>query len=146
MNLRKLTPEDAKDFFYCAWDENVHRYMPGFYCDSLEKAQNVISDLLSDRNIRAYVIKSLTHNFISVIVAVKKGKKDGKKQVEISYFINEKYRNKGYATKAVELVLKKYKKYRVYFDIDSSNSKSLGVVKKFDVQRGEDTMYFCEND
>jgi len=144
-NLRKLTIEDAKEFFDCAWDENVHRYMPGYYCDTLERAQEVISNLLSDSDTKAYVIKSLTHSFIGVIVAVKKGKRDGRKEVEISYFINERFRHKGYATAAVEQILKKYKKYRVYFDIDSTNSKSLGLAKKFNVQKGEGSMYFFDN-
>lgn len=147
MYLRKLTPEDAKDFFYAAWSEDVYRYVRGYYCDTLEKAQNVISELLSDSAAKAYVMTSpITHKFIGVIVAVKLGKKDGRKRVELSYFINERFRGKGYATKAVELILRKYKRYRVFFDIDSCNTKSLSIAKKYNVQRGEDSMYFFDND
>lgn len=127
MYLRPLTIEDSKNFFRSAWNEDVYKYLPGYYCESKEQARKIIEGLLSDSSVKAYVMHSALSSFIGVIVAVD----NGDKEVEISYFIDERHRHKGHASHAVKQILKEYKGYKVLFDIDERNSKSLGVIKKY---------------
>ena len=142
MTLRPLTPNDARDFFYSSWDENVYKFIPGYYCDSIAKANEVISKLTSDNNINACVICSSEINFIGVIVAVKKDKNE----VEFSCFIDEKYRRKGYAKKATEELLKQYKGYKVFFQIEPENIKSLKLARKLKVKETKDYfMFYLDN-
>lgn len=146
--LRNLSLNDAKDFFYATWEEKIFHFLPGFYCNSTEQAKDTIKSLLSTKNVTAYVIASEEISFIGVIVAVKKGIQEEKESFEISYFINEKFRKKGYATEAIEQILKKYKNCKIYLNIVSWNYASIALAKKFTtkIRNGEyENIYIIES-
>ncbi|MBP3596340.1 MAG: GNAT family N-acetyltransferase [Clostridia bacterium] len=146
--LRNLSLNDANDFFYAAWDEKVFHFLPGFYCDSLKQAKDTIKSLLSTKNVTAHVIASEENPFIGVIVAVKKETQEEKEAFEISYFINEKFRKKGYATEGIQQILKKYENCKLYLNIVSWNYASIALAKKFTTKTrdGEyENIYIIEN-
>lgn len=141
MTLRPLTIDDAEAFFYASWDSAVALTLPGFYCDSLEKAKNVISKLLSDPDVTTYVIGSYGIDFAGIIVIARKGEKE----IEISSFIDEKYRRKGLATQSLEETLSMYIGYRVNFQIEPYNKASLKIVSKFNAVKDDTYYYHIDN-
>lgn len=146
IKLRPLTLDDSEKFFYAAWDENVFKFIRGFYCDSLNTAKETIKNLLSNPAVTAYVIASQEIPFIGVLILSKNGIKAGKKAFEISYFIDEKFRKKGFATEAVRKILQENKNCRIYLDILKWNKPSLAIAKKFNAfkEPGIDDLYFID--
>lgn len=146
--LRNLSLKDSKDFFNAAYEKNVFRFIPGFYCNSIETAKDTIQVLLSNPNVTAYVIASEENSFIGVIVVEKKEIKKEKESFEIFYFVNKKFRKKGYATEAIQQILQIYKPCRIYLNIASWNKASIAITKKFknQIQYNKfDNLYILEN-
>ncbi len=127
MTLRPLTLDDSKSFFYASWDDNVAHVLPGFYCDSEEKARNVITKLTTDPKIKALAICNSANAFAGVIVIVEKGKKE----IEISSFIDKKFRHQGLATQSLQQVISMYKGYKICFQVEPYNTYSVKIMEKF---------------
>lgn len=146
MFLRLLTIWDVKHFFYAAYDENVYKYMRGLYCDNIDKARKTVEKLLEDPGVTAYVISTKKIPFIGVMILVDQGIEEGKNTYELSYFVNESYRKKGFATEAFKEILQKFKFCRIYLDIVSWNRASLSLAKKFNAIKVEndDSLFFID--
>lgn len=120
--------------------------MRGFYCDKIDKARETVEKLLEDPSIIAYVISTQEIPFIGALILVDKGIQEGKNAYELSYFIDIKYRKKGFATKAVKELLEKFKFCKIYLDIVDWNIPSLSIAKKFNAIKVEDDdfLYFID--
>lgn len=127
MTLRPLTLDDSKSFFYASWDDNVAHVLPGFYCDSEEKARNVITKLTTDPKIKALAICNSANTFAGVIVIVE----TGKKEIEISSFIDKEFRHQGLATQSLQQVISMYKGYNICFQVEPYNTYSVKIMEKF---------------
>ena len=140
MTLRPLTMKDDRNFYHASWDEKVYKYLPGYYCDNIEKARKVITKLTTNPKIRAYVIGTFSIDFAGVIVIVEKSEKE----VEISYFIDEKFRHKGLCAQALEELIYMYHGYKICFQIDPLNRFSLKIMRKYNAVKDDEYNYHID--
>ena len=129
VELAKITESDLEEFYRIAKNKEVKQFVKILYPEDMEEAEIIIEMLTVDSNYIAYKILNEKEKFVGVII----GEKKGKGTVEISYFIAEEYRGKGYCTHAVvefkkHLEKQKYKKME--FSIDLRNKKSQNVMKR----------------
>ena len=129
VELAKITESDLEEFYRIAKNEEVKQFVKILYPEDMEEAEIIIEMLTVDSNYIAYKILNEKEKFVGVII----GEKKGKGTVEISYFIAEEYRGKGYCTQAVvrfKQLLKKQKYKKMEFSIDLRNKKSQNVMKR----------------
>ncbi|MBR3673303.1 MAG: GNAT family N-acetyltransferase [Clostridia bacterium] len=137
MTLRPLTIDDSKSFFYASWNDKVAQVLPGFYCDNEEKARNVITKLTTDPKINALAICNSANAFAGVVVIVE----TGKNEIEISSFIDEKFRHQGLATQSLKQIISMYNGYKICFQVEPYNTYSVKIMEKFGAIL-KDTYYY----
>lgn len=145
--LRSLTINDAEAFFKASNDLSVHHYMLGCYCDSIQKAEEYITKMLSYSDVKIFAITTQEIHFIGVLIITEQKTltdKHGINCYEVSYFIDKKLRGNGFATRAVAEILNKYKSSRIYFSIEESNIASLSVIEKFNPIQEQEEFYYID--
>lgn len=143
--LREFLPNDFKAYFEIAHSDSVRRYIRYCYTETLEESVKAISDL-SNCN--------FTDNFYFAICEMKTGKIIGavltfrmfSLVLETCCFISEQYRNHGYCTEALQLLIDYLESNTVYrslfFNVLTDNKPSQSVLKKLGFHIGDNQEYF----
>lgn len=131
LKLRPFKKEDINWYKEFAKNEEVQKRLPNLAADKLEKAEFDIKvftdgDFVNDFY---YVVCDRADNVLGVIIAVR----ITNMTIDVSYFLEERYRHKGYMQEALEVVVNLARNinplYRFRLVINEDNISSLNVAK-----------------
>lgn len=130
--LRPFELSDLNEFYEVTRSEEIRKYVAYAYAEDKRELLANIKDYQNRDFIHEFyfVIEELiTTNIIGAIIATKKEGND----LEVSYLLGEKYRQKGYMTEAMESFIKNIAiglGYNLVFIISETNEASLKTAKK----------------
>lgn len=125
LQIRPLHHSDAEAYWNCTFDEQIYKFVRGFYCQSFLQAQILINELLSNSEFEPYVIE-VDNKLVGCIIL----KNISNFELEVSYFVAKPYRRKGYAYEALNHIIKKYNGCILYFYIENQNIASKNLLQK----------------
>ncbi len=132
--IRKFTPDDVKPFFEMMISAEVVKYLSGSI-NSIEKAEKFLKKQIDKYSIGngssfAVVLKESGELIGNIVLNIDKENYSA----EISYVINDKYWNKGYATEVckslISLAFDSLDLNRVEADVVDLNKASIRVLEK----------------
>ncbi|MBE5958690.1 MAG: GNAT family N-acetyltransferase [Lachnospiraceae bacterium] len=101
VKLIEWKESDANALFEMCLDETL-RKNGIYYYDTIEEARNVIKHWQNMKGSKV-IIEKETNSFVGFIILSDMNRYDG--YMELEYAIEEKYRNKGYATQAIKKMI-----------------------------------------
>lgn len=135
VTLKRFEYDDANEYFLISKDKKVKSFFRLAYCETIEEAEELMELYIESYNYIALKILDSSSKIVGVIL----GEKKAKGVLEVSYFIREEDRKKGYCQSAIlqfEQYILKNTKYKILeFCIDLENKKSHNVMKALKIQK-----------
>ncbi|MDO8740057.1 MAG: GNAT family N-acetyltransferase [Candidatus Woesearchaeota archaeon] len=134
--LRQLKKSDAKQLVKICHDRSIHRSTRVPYPYRLKDALAFLKRTSARRKHRSEIVFGIiskeTKELMGTVSFVRTNNRDNK--TEIGYLIGKNYRNKGYVSEAVRLLLdfgfRKMKFHKIYINCAKENKASKRVIEK----------------
>lgn len=141
MRLRPLTKEDSNAVYRTTHgDWTIHHALTGYFCETLENAEQLVATLLADSKKESFAIIGENNEFVGVMTLYY----HTQTTIEISSYISKEHRGRGYGYLALRQIFLKYPGYRFLFDVAPENARSLRVMQKIGASRLNDEYYFVD--
>ncbi|MCI9063721.1 MAG: GNAT family N-acetyltransferase [Clostridia bacterium] len=131
LRLRNFTLDDVKDFFDITRDEDVKKYLPYAYFETMEEVKKAFDDyyLNGDNECNFYLIVEEKSSNLMVGIFVVTQNILG--EYAVNWMIGKKYRRKGYSHEALHGFCNYLPKgSKLTFTIEASNTNSIESIKK----------------
>lgn len=134
LTLRPLEKKDINPYYNIAQGKDIQKYVCNLYVSSKEEAKLEIAAYNTCINRSGDYIFAIEEKASKVLVGVIAAIKTMENTVDISLFIAEGCRNRGYAKEAINALLSKFielkHSYKIEFFVADSNSPALMITKK----------------
>jgi RimJ/RimL family protein N-acetyltransferase len=144
--LRPFVETDVKWYYDFLQDKELQKRLPSLAVENIKQAQEDVrlfknGDFVNDFY---YVIETKAHDIIGIIIAVR----ITDMAIDVSYFLKEQYRHKGYMHEALATVANSTRNinplYRLRLVIEVDNIASLNVAKRLNATIKErNGKYIC---
>lgn len=139
IKIRQLTKADSEAYQKIAYGDHLQKFLPSMAVKSIREAENML--LETSRQLQFYGVFS-ENDLVGVIKAIY----ISHHEVDLLYFIGERYLRKGYAKKALYLFsthLFSNHVSRINFSIRKDNVASVSLVKSIGaIKTGEGNRFY----
>ncbi len=131
----RLNISDAKNYFIITRDEDIQKYLPYAYDDSIKDTLSTIDECFSRcdfvRDFYLVIEDKLTKQMLGAIIATEIPFKPN--NIEVCILLGKQFRKQGYMTEALNAFIRSLPKNKnLIFSIASENLDSLKVVSKIE--------------
>ena len=131
--LKEIQKSDLDEFYRIANEKGVEKYVGFMYPEDVEDAEVTLDFLMDPEYICFKISESESGNMVGIIF----GDEVSEDEIDISFFIGNEYRKKGYCAMAVTLYeeyLKQHTEFKkMQFYIKKKNRKSQNVMKRLGI-------------